>query len=285
VEILETNKVHQFGIEFRANGETSTTVFQDEPMILSVSIADEEMLQAAIYNYPLKEQLRTLQRRLKSKHIEDDEFKRAAREIEAKMLKEKIYRFGGPMGWTSFIRLQASSEEAWEFVDWPLWTLVSYPAGLVAELDGSSSCYVEYGLDPGDNRRPLGKIQIRALAEIIKGKAFESNVVTVNFLKRKMPKAMREKEDTILSLSEYAFKRGLYDEARVHVQNILEANPNSIGTLSLLGDIEEKKRNISAALSAYEKALDEFDKQYPDFDELPDVLIGNIVRLKALANE
>lgn len=85
-------------------------------------------------------------------------------------------------------------------------------------------------------------------------------------------------------LGEYALKRGLYDDAIIQVKRILDADPSSIGSLALLGDIEEKKGNFSAALSAYEKALDEFEKQYPDLDELPDALIGNIVRLKALAN-
>jgi hypothetical protein len=191
VIILDTNKAHQFDIVLRANGKTSTTVFQDEPLILSVSIANDEMVQAAIYNSPYKEQLRTLERRYKAKHIGEEEFKRASIEIEGKMLKEKIIRFGGPTGWTSFVRLQELSEKTWEFMDWSLSTLGYYPAGLVAELDSSSSCYVEYGLDPEDDMRPQGELQIRAVAEIIKGEASESNVVTVNFLKRKMPKSMR----------------------------------------------------------------------------------------------
>ena len=284
VIMLETNKAHQFDIALRANGKTSATVFQDEPLTLSVSIANDEMVQAAIQNWPLKEQLRTLERRFKAKHIGEEEFKRTAIEIEGKMLKEKVIRFGGPTGWTSFARLQALSKKAWELVDWPLSTLVTYPAGLVAELDGSSSCYVEYGLDPGDDRRPQGELQIRAVVEIIKGEISESNIVTVNFLKRKMSKSMRDNEETILVLGEYAFKRGLYDDAIVQVKRILDVDPSSIGSLALLGDIEEKRGNFSAALSAFEKALDEFEKQYPDFEELPDALIGDIIRLQALAN-
>lgn len=281
---METNKSPQLGIEFRANGKTSAMVFQDEPLTLSVSIANNEMVQTAIQNWPLKEQLRTLERRFKAKHIGEEEFKRATIEIEGKLLNEKIIRFGGPTGWTSFVRLQALSKKAWEFVDWPLSTLVTYPAGPVAELDGSSSCYVEYGFDSEDDRRPQGELQIKAIVEIIKGEVSESNVVTVNFLKRKMPKSMKDKEETILVLGDYAFKRGLYEDAMVQVNRILDANPNSIGSLALLGDIEEKRGNFSAALSLFEKALDEFEKQYPDLEELPDALIGDIIRLQALVN-
>jgi tetratricopeptide (TPR) repeat protein len=67
-------------------------------------------------------------------------------------------------------------------------------------------------------------------------------------------------DETILFLSEYALKRGLYDDARAHVPSILETNPSSIGSLILLVDIEEKAGNFSAALSTYEKGLDEFEK-------------------------
>jgi len=274
-----------FGIELRANRGKSTKVHEDEPLILSVSIINEAAAQANVYNHPLKERFKTLERRLKAKHIDEEEFIMVAGEIREEMLQERIYRFGGPTGWTSYVRFQTLSDQVWEYVDWPLWVLVSYPSGLVAELDGQNSCYVEYGLDPEDDRRPNGETEIRAMVEIMKGEPSESNVVTVNFLKRKMSKTMRDKEETIQFLAEYSFKRELYDDARAHLLNILEANPSSIRSLALLGNIEEKKGDLSAALSTYVKTLEEFEKKYPDVDEPPDGLISDIERLLELVSE
>jgi tetratricopeptide (TPR) repeat protein len=130
-----------------------------------------------------------------------------------------------------------------------------------------------------------GKMKIKAVVEIIKGEPSESNIVTVNFLKRKMSKAMRDEEETIQFLAEYSFKRGFYDDARAHVQSILEANLSSISALALLGNIEEKEGDLSSALSTYVKALEEFEKKYPDLDEPPEGLISNIERLLELLNE
>lgn len=282
---LEKQVPPVFGIELRANRGTSTKVHEDEPLILSVSIINEAAAQATVYNHPLKEKLKTLERRFKAKHIDEEEFLKAAEEIREEMLQERIYRFGGPTGWTSFVRFQALSDQAWEHVDWPLWMLLSYPSGIVAELDGLNSCYIEYGLDPEDDRMLNGEMKIKAVVEIIKGEPSESNIVTVNFLKRKMSKAMRDKKETIQFLAEYSFKRGLYDDARAYVQSILKANLSSIGALALLGNIEEKEGDISSALSTYVKALEEFEKKYPDLDEPPEGLIGNIERLLNLLNE
>jgi hypothetical protein len=52
----------------------------------------------------------------------------------------------------------------------------------------------------------------------------------------------------------------------------------------LLGDIEEKKGDYTAALSAYMNAAQEFEKQYSDLDEPPEILVSNITRLQALVN-
>jgi len=274
-----------FGITLRANRGTSIKVHEDEPLTLSVSIINEAAAQANVKNHPMKENLQTLERKFKAKHIDEEEFIRSAGEIRKEMLQEKVYRFGGPTGWTSFVRFQTLIDKAWEYVDWPLWLLVSYPSSSVAELDGSNSCYAEYGLDPKEDRIQNGDIKIRAVVEIIKGEPSLSNIVNVNFLNKRMSKTMRDREETIQFLAEYSFKKGLYDDARAHVLSILESNPSSIRSLALLGNIEEMKGELYSALSTYVKALEEFEKMYPDLDEAPDGIISNIERVLELVSK
>jgi tetratricopeptide (TPR) repeat protein len=282
---LESIEPPQISMMCRANEETSVTVFYDEPLILSVTIFNDSAEAANSHNAPFRYQIRELEKKFGEKHMEEEEFKRSVEEIEQNMLKVRVYRFGGPMGWPQFIKLQVLSENTWSDIDWPLKLSIFSPADQVVDLDASTSCYVEYGLDPEDPERPIGEFQVKALAEIVKDMTVESNVVNLNLLQKKMPKTESSKEENILNRAEYAFRRGLYEEAEEYVQSVLKDNPNSIPALNLLGDVGEKRLNLPAALSAYEKAFEEFNKQYPDSREPPHLIIENINRLRALMEE
>ena len=283
--MLESNEPPQISMMCRANKETSVKVFFDEPLVLSVTIFNDSAVAADSHNAPFRDQIRELEKKFREKHMEEEEFKRSVEEIEQNMLKVRVYRFGGPMGWPQFIKLQVLSENTWSDIDWPLKLSIFSPADQVVDLDASTSCYVEYGLDPEDPERPIGEFQVKALAEIVKDMTVESNVVTLNLLQKKMPKTESSKEENILNRAEYAFRRGLYEEAEEYVQSVLKDNPNFIPALNLLGDVEEKRLNLPAALSAYEKAFEEFNKQYPDSREPPHLIIENINRLRALMEE
>lgn len=282
---LVLNEVPQIRMVCRANKKTSVTTYEDEPLILSVAMVTYAAAHASSHNAPFEDRLQELERKFKEKQMEEEEFKRTVKEIKRRMLKVRIFRFGGPIRWPYFIKFQALSEDTWRDVNWPLKLLLYLPTTQVATLDASTSCYVEYGLDPEDVQRPQGEIQVKAVVEIVKDKTFESDVVTVNFLQQKMPKAERSKEETILFKGRYAYKRGLYEDAMEYVQRALVANPLSLPSLELLGDIEESKGNLRAALSAYEKAREEFYKQYPDMREPPRYFEMKINRLRALMEE
>jgi tetratricopeptide (TPR) repeat protein len=266
----------------RVNEKTNVTVYEDEPLILSVSMVNDAAVAADSQNVPLREQIRELERRFEEKQMKEEDYKKAVEEIEQSMLKVRIYRFGGPIGWPRFIKFQALSGNTWREVNWPLKLLIYTPKGQVADLDATTSCYVEYGLDPEDAKRPKGEFQVKAVVEIVKDKAVESDVVTVNLMKEKMPEAERGKEENLLIRAEYSYKRGLYEDAKEYAQRVLEANPHSLPALNILGDTEEKRGDLQAAFSAYEKAFEEFKKQYPDSREPPDLIIENMNRLRDL---
>jgi tetratricopeptide (TPR) repeat protein len=275
----------QIDIQCRANEETSVTVYEDEPLIMSVTIVNDAAFYAASYNASFKKEIQELERKFKGEKMEENEYRRAVEDIKGNMLKARIYRFGGPEGWPPLIKFQAKSEDAWKEVDWPLWLLLYHPSTLVAELDGTTSCYVEYGLDPEDPKRSKGEFQIRAIVELGKEEIIESNVITVNLLEEKMPKEKRSKEETLLTRTMYEYKRGLNDDALRRVQTVLKGNPSSLRALSLVGDIESRRGNLAEALSAFEKALDEAYKQYPNRREPPLALIRKIDRIKDLMEQ
>ena len=283
--MLESNEPPRISMMCRANKDTSATVFIDEPLVLLVAIFNDSAEAADSHNAPFRYQIRELKKKFKVGQMEEEEFKRSVEEIEQNMLKVRVYRFGGPRGWPQFIKLQVLSENTWSDVDWPLKLSIFSPTDQVVDLDASTSCYAEYGLDPEDPERPTGKFQIKGVVEIVKDMTVESNVVTLNLLEKKMPKTESSKEENLLKRAEYAFRRGLNEEAEEYVQSVLKDNPNSIPALNLLGDVEKKRLNLPAALSAYEKAFEQFNKQYPDSREPPHLIIENINRLRALMKE
>lgn len=282
---LESNELPQIDVLCRVNEEESATVYADEPLILSVAMVNDAAVYAASHNAPLKDQIQELERKFKAGQIEEEEFKRLVEEIEQSMMKVKVYRIGGPSGWPQFIKFQSLSEDTWEDVNWPLKLLIYHPDTQVADLDASTSCYAEFGLDPQDAQRPKGEFQVRAMVEIVKGSDIESNVVTVNLLQEKMPKAKTSEEETLLDKGRYAYKRGLYEDAREYIHKVLKANPHSLLALDLLGDIEQRRKDLSAALSAYEKALEEYYKKYPDTREPPRILLMKIKMIRHMMGE
>ena len=282
---METSDFPRISVAFRANDEASAKVRADFPLVLSVSMINESAIQASSQNAPFEDQIRELEGRLEAGRITEQEFRDAVEGIKRGMIKVRTYRLGGPEGWPRFIRFQALTEDAWSELDWPLWLLLYYPREQVVDLDGSTSCYVEFGLDPEDPKRPAGEFQTRAVVEISRDVVVESNVVEIGLLEEATPKAERGKEEYLLARGRYAYKRGLYDEAMGYAKGTLKANPGSIPSLQLQAEIEKARGNLPEALAAYEKALKAFTEQKPDIREPPRVFISEINRLRATLKE
>lgn len=282
---LESKEPIQISMVCRANRTTSLTVHEDEPLILSVAMVNDAAVTAASHNIPLEEEINVLERRYEATQMEEEDFKRAVEEIKQRMIKATIYRIGGPKGWPQFIEFKAQSGDNWKVINWPLKLLIYLPKTQVATLDGSNSCYVEYGLDPEDTKRPRGEFKLKALVEITKDEIVESNVVIVNLLKDKMSDDERNKEEYLLTRATYAYKGESFNEARGFVQKALKINPSSLPALNLYGDIEHKLGNLPEALSAYERAFEEFKKQLPQRREPPFNTIKKIKMLRAMIEE
>jgi tetratricopeptide (TPR) repeat protein len=245
----------------RVNDEESATVPRDMPLIISVSMVNDVAASAASYNAPLEDEIQRLEDRLEAGHMEQEDFDAAVEELRRDLVKVKVYRIGGPGGWPHFIKLQSLTGEEWGDVDWPLWLLLHHPEVEVAEINASTTCYVELGFDSDDPKRPEGELQIRAVAKLFGDETIESDSATVNFLAESLPEAEREKEEVLVEKGEYALKRGLHEEALKYAQGALKAFPSSISALGLLAEIEESRGNLRGALSAYERAFEEFGKQ------------------------
>ncbi len=272
-------------VECRVNEEIQVKIYEDEPLILSLSIINDEAIQAALHNTPLEVERQELESKFKEKQISEKEYKSAAEEIERNKLRFRIYRFGSPKGWVPFIQFRVLSKEGWSDLNWPLKLLMNVPPDNVVDLDASTSCYIEWGLDPQDSTQvPRGEYQLKAVVKILK--PVESNVVALTFLSEKLPKTITNSEEQLLVMSRYYYKCSLFQEAKNYAERALKINSNSIKALVMLGEIEEKRGNYVKALEAYELAEKKFYAQEEEKEyEPPEYIMSKIITLQNLLNE
>ncbi len=269
-------------VECRVNEETDIKIYEDEPIILSLSIINDEAIQAALHNTPLEVEHQELERKYKENQISEKEYKSAVEEIERNKLRFRTYRFGSPKGWIPFIQFRVLSTEGWSDLNWPLKLLMHDPSDNVVELNASTSCYVEWGLDPQDSTQVTrGEYQLKAIAKIMK--PVESNVVTMTFLGEKLPKATMNSEEQLLVMGRYYYKSSLFQEAKDYAEKALKINSNSVRALILLGNIEEKKGNYTKALEIYKTAEKKvYSQMKKEQYKPPDYLISKITTLQRL---
>jgi len=269
-------------VECRVNEETDIEIHEDEPLILSLSIINDEAIQAAQHNTPIEIERQELDRKYKENQISEKEYKSSVEEIDRSKRNFRTYRFGSPKGWVPFIQFRVQSTEGWRDLNWPLKLLMHDPPDNVVELNASTSCYVEWGLDPQDSTKVArGEYQLKAIVKIME--PVESNVVTVIFLGEKLPKAVMNSEEQLLARGRYYYKSCLFKEAKGYAEKALKINSNSIGALMLLGDIEENKGNYTNALKLYRKAEKEVYSQMKgeEYDP-PEYIISKIITLQNL---
>lgn len=272
-------------LECRINEETDIKIYEDEPIIISLSIINDEAIQAALHNTPLEVERQELERKYEKNRISEKEYKSAVEEIERNKLNFRTYRFGSPKGWTPFIQFRVLSTEEWSDLNWPLKLLMYDPPDNVVELNASTSCYIEWGLDPQDSTQvSRGEYQLKAIAKIMK--PVESNVVTLTFIGEKLSKAITNSEEQLLARGRYCYKSSLFQEAKDYAERALKINSNSLEALVLLGNIEEKRGNYVKALEAYELAekADYAQKEKEGY-EPPEYIISKIITLTKLLEE
>ena len=137
----------------RANGEVTTTLWHGEPLTFSLSVINEGAIHDASYNAAIKSEIETLERNFNEKQIMEARYREKLDELRSQMKPERILILGGPEGWTHFIKFRYCAEGEWKEFDYPLHILLYYPQQETVEFNGTTSCYIDFGLDPEDADR------------------------------------------------------------------------------------------------------------------------------------
>lgn len=268
-------------ITLKVNKKNEANIFEDESVVLTVTLVNGPALTAASANAYHMNKINDLKKSYESEKISSEEYKNRIYELEKKLVQVKTFSFGGPEGWPEFIKIYAKNKNEWFKTYWPIKLLNYHPRKEVVNLNGKTSCIVEYGIDPEDPQKPKGQFTIKAVLEVASKKNIDSNLCTVNFLTKKMPKSEKELESTMLNLGKYAYKRLQFEKSMDYADSILKINPDSILAWSLKGEIEESRGDLDKADDAYSKSIEAFWKQAPENAEPPVSLIVKSTRVKS----
>jgi len=283
---METNTIPSINVLCRANGQARMVLYRDEPLALNVTILNMDAVSRGPHNMALLNDRRDLEEKFKEGILSEEKYRRELKTIDEKIEKFLVLRFGSPEGWTHFISFSHHSAEKWIPLPWPLNRMAYDPPTEYALLDETNRCYIEFGLDPADGAQvEPAEYQVRAEVEILPGTIVVSDPVIVVMIGEPIPEKDRVSEDYFYTHGYYWQKRERYNEALEYAREGLSHFPDSIRLLMLLGDIEDGRKNLSAALRAYETALTELQKRTEERARPPDALLYRITRMRSRLNE
>ncbi|MBM3292446.1 hypothetical protein FJY84_07175 [Candidatus Bathyarchaeota archaeon] len=268
-------------ISLKLNKKNDVSIYEDEPLTLTISIVNNLALTANSANAYYISQINDLKKKLELRKISEDDFKAKLNEFEKKLAEVKTFVFGGPEGWTQLINIWVLEKDNWIRTNWPWKHLLHHPRSQVVKLNGKTSCIMEVGLDPEDVNRPKGKYIIKAILEIAPNKNIESNTCTVNFITKRMQKTEKESEPVNLNLGRYTYKRLQLEKSMEYADLILSKNQNSILAWSLKGEIEETRGELDKAETAYLHSIEAYWKQVPADSEPPISLQIKLTRVQS----
>lgn len=154
-----------------------------------------------------------------------------------------------------------------------------------ATLDQTRSAWVTFVVAPDETASTAkDTYQVRASFEDRSpgqgpGQIVSNPVVITIVEGPRAPSAQDQKKQYLAAIS-YHLALKDYDRAIGAAQHVLVLSPQSIDGHILLGQAQEAKGDFRAALEAYESALEEFDRRYPDADHQPRSLKQNVWRMR-----
>jgi tetratricopeptide (TPR) repeat protein len=274
-------------VVLKANYQDRIELHRDEPLALTVSLTNPDAIHASSHNIAIDSRLELLKRKLEAGEVGQEGYEKERRSLEEQKILAEAPSLGAQnRPWFKLISLFRIIDGESKQLAWPLHLLSYFPSTAIATLDGSTTCLVEFGLDPDDiGKIEPGKYRIRAVVEKVSSeketgiRSFESNAVEIDVLATKLSEDAGEKEGYLTTVATYYLKRGTLARASVIVEKILARDTHSLDGLTLLGQINEAKGDYKAALETYRKAVDEFYLQQPDDYEGPRYLVSQILRL------
>jgi tetratricopeptide (TPR) repeat protein len=261
-------------IKLSVNNKQKLTVYRDEPLLLSVFISSPAASANEQWNREAAIGLQQLKARRDSQKITVEQFNVARDKIEAAIRETSPAVLGSAATPISQLTTFYTKRQNADTIRAPLKLLDNMPAQLVLSAD---SFYVfQWGID----RKAMLKLfpGIYLLNVVIDG--FRSNTVQLTIQAGTMPATVLETEKMQSALGRFCLRYENADSAIFYAKKILRKQPSSVDGLVLLGDAYVQKRDFSAALKAFQSALQAVRSRNLQSPEPPEYILGMIEWLK-----
>ncbi len=270
-------------IALKINDKMIDTAYQDEPVIIYVSISNAGAQYAERWNLAGERRISELKKELDAGRLSQQAYDEEKRRIDSnKRYVEPIMIGDASAPWTEslhWVITEMKNEKT--PLSLPLNFLPFPETTEKIVLDANSYIMAAFGISPGD----LQKITAGIYDIRLKLNKAESNPVRLQIHSGSSPASLRTSIPELLQRGRYAWHTKDAVNTVRYANEILATDPNSIDGFSLQGDGLVLQGSYLPALESFNKALNEYNKQYGENAEPPEYLLGQISSLKKKLGE
>lgn len=272
----------------RVNREPEPQVFTGTPVVFAVRISNEAARDAVAQARSDGVRARFLREAAQRGEIAREAAEEIIAAFPARPGPTAVRLGDGKVPWQRFVRIvlrTAAGRE--EPLPWAVRLLAPPPSVLLA---AEGEVLLDYALEPEAAARVrAGAYRLAAVLEVPPGEPLppehwrgraESEELTLTV--KALPEVKTPAEEAKLNQDAALFfaATGSLSEAASHARKSLAADPRSIHARMLLGEVLEAQGDGAAALAAFQGALAEFRRRFPDSYEAPLYLIERAARLQ-----
>ena len=264
-------------VTLQVNYENEAIVYHNSPVLLIVSIANQEARQAERLNNSADQYLDELKDRLNKKKITKEEYDADVKLLSStkkQIVKTTIGSAAQP--WVSKISWEIIDVKTKEKISLPIKLLQNPEPEAAAELGSSQSYFAFFGIDPDQ----LKKIKAGDYALLADVDGNKSEPILLKIQEGNMTKTIEESEEQLINIARYYWHSNMPADGFLYVNRVLKKNENSIEGLSLRGDLYLLQKKYLLALDDYNKALKIYYKKNSSTAEAPEYLIDMIAVVK-----
>jgi tetratricopeptide (TPR) repeat protein len=260
-----------------ANYSRDVKIYHDEPLLLVVSVTNQEAQENSRWNKAADRRLNELEELLKANKISREDYDREKKKLTDWKKEISSVTIGSPQkAWSHMIRWKAVNTKSGEETILTVKILPNPSTEMVAVLNEKGYYQAYFGINPDDVRKlPDGEYDITAIME-----AESSEPVHLLIQKVNMPLAIANSEAMLLKTGQYYWHNENGEKAVQYADMILAKNPASVDALSLKGDGQIQQKLYQQALETYKKATAEYYKQNGANSEPPEYLLTMIEYVK-----
>ncbi len=257
-------------IVLKADYKDSAIVYQDEPLLLTVSLTNPMAEENANWNMAADRRLNTLEALLRENKITEEEYNTEKKLLEAGKKKVETIVVGTRgKSWSSMVQWEMISKSNGRAQQVQVKSMLIPATDDIAELNETGYVTAYFGIGPEEMKKiKPGTYEIVSTVEKDK-----SQPIVLKIRNESMPSSVTDSEAGLIKSGRYYWHTGDADKGMMYADKLLQKNPTSIDALSLKGDLYTVKEDNQEALKYYRKALQEFYKQNPDESESPEYLI------------